>query len=387
MPVAHFAVIETAAKWRSSCKSNCGGRPCPSLLVFVLLLGALCCTSITARALAQSAQEPLHAFDRRPQPWKRYDKPVLSAHTTTQTWCKVVLYSPHVIHHDGKFRMWYLGTSTASRSNDIALGYAESSDGFDWKEHPNNPILTGQDIPWGTLLQTPFVLFDEEEMTYKLWFVSGQGALRDGGGKIIALDQQLGYATSDDGIRWKVHPRPIYASARSPSIIKEGPGKYRMWMNSNPGPTHAWNALYENIYEFTSSNGLRWKRGEKPVVRPSENARTCVYPFVLREGSKHFMWYGCHVAGGKFEIYCSTSVDGHQWKLQHEQVAFPVSDDRDRFDGRYTSTPCVVRTRDLWLLYYSARDWNNEYVRPDGTKGHDNSGVYAHVGVATLAKP
>ena len=31
-------------------------------------------------------------------------KPALSARTTAEKWCKVVLYSPFVIHHEGKFR-------------------------------------------------------------------------------------------------------------------------------------------------------------------------------------------------------------------------------------------------------------------------------------------
>jgi hypothetical protein len=37
-------------------------------------------------------------------------------------------------------------------------------------------------------------------------------------------------------------------------------------------------------------------------------------------------------------------------------------------------------------MYYSARDWNNQYTRPDGTHGQDGSGVYAHIGVATLER-
>ena len=70
------------------------------------------------------ADEPSDIWNRRPQPWSRRAEPILSAHTTQQTWCQVVCYSPHVIEHDGKFRMWYLGTSIASRIWNVPLCWA-----------------------------------------------------------------------------------------------------------------------------------------------------------------------------------------------------------------------------------------------------------------------
>ena len=92
--------------------------------------------------------------------WRRRPQPVLSAMTTGQSWCRVQLYSPTVLKQDGVYRMWYLGNGTATRTGDMDLGYAESSDGLVWKEHPGNPILTAADLPQGTMWQTPHVLFD-----------------------------------------------------------------------------------------------------------------------------------------------------------------------------------------------------------------------------------
>ena len=64
--------------------------------------------------------------------------------------------------------------------------------------------------------------------------------------------------------------------------------------------------------------------------------------------------------------------------------AFPPTGNQDDFDGRYTSTPCVLRAAEGLLMYYSARDWKNTYTRPDGTQGRDNAGVYGHIGLAIL---
>lgn len=347
----------------------------PRIAAAFLLLATLIPTN---RCWAQ------HPFDERPQPWRRRSEPILSARTTAQAWNRIVLYSPHVIYHDQKFRMWYLGTSTASRSNDIVLGYADSVDGVEWKQHSDNPILTGKDVPWGVVWQTPFVLFDTDAEIYKMWFVSGSGTERDKAGKIVRLNQHLGYATSQDGIQWKVYPRPLFKSGRSPSVIKDGPNRYRMWMGSNPSAEHAWNDLYKNMYEFTSDDGIKWTRGSKPVLRPTGTIRSTVYPFVLKDHGTYYMWYGGHRDGGMFELFCATSPDGTNWTTNHDKPAFPAADGKTAFDSRYTSTPCVVKLPDRYLLYYSARDWKTDYIDSEGRKRRDNSSPYSHVGVATI---
>jgi hypothetical protein len=142
---------------------------------------------------------PGHPFDMRPQPWQRRDKPVLSANTTKQPWCKVVLYSPSVMFKDGKFKMWYVGTSTASRSIDFSLGYAESKDGIQWDEHAANPIATPADIGWGIYMQTPFVMFDDDEQIYKMWFSSATKAVySEKSRRLVGADRYLMYYAPRD---------------------------------------------------------------------------------------------------------------------------------------------------------------------------------------------
>lgn len=323
-------------------------------------------------------------FARRPQPWRRYDQPVLSAHTTKQDWCQVVMYSPHVIVHDGKFHMWYLGSSAGPRPNDISVGYAWSDDGIEWNEHGQNPILTAADVPWGRFWQTPFVLFDSDEEQFKMWFVSGRGVTRDQRRQIIENDQRLGYATSRDGVQWNVRPTPIYPSGRSPSVIKIAPDRYRMWMNSRPDTSDTKSGeLYTNIYEFASHDGIDWKRSDKPVISPSGSISTTVYPFVIRQEREFHIWYGGH-RDRKFELFHATSAEGIKWSTDHQQAVFPARAEPGFFDSRYTSTPCIVSLPDRFLLYYSARDLNNSYVDRQGRKHIDGAGIYSHIGVAEL---
>jgi predicted GH43/DUF377 family glycosyl hydrolase len=194
------------------------------------------------------------------------------------------------------------------------------------------------------------------------------------------MTQRLGYATSSDGIRWDVHPEPIFGSARRPCVHKEGPGRYRMWMNSRPSREEPFSALYQHIYEFRSEDGIQWSRGEEPVLSTSEkhDPGGCVYPFVCHDENKYFMWYGTYPTQERaiFQIYLAESEDGTEWINHDSDPAFPISEDHDRFDSFYVSTPCVVIEPDRYLLYHSTVDWSK------GEKGS----YYQHIGVAVCPR-
>ncbi|NKB71752.1 MAG: hypothetical protein GKR89_32150 [Candidatus Latescibacteria bacterium] len=315
--------------------------------------------------------------------WQYLEQPALSAMTTQQAWCRVQLYNPAVVCVYGRYQMWYLGNGSATRTNDMDLGYAESADGLHWTAHPDNPILRTGQVPLGKAWQTPHVLFDRDEQLYKMWFIMAQ---RRDQGTDIQLRQLLGYATSVDGLDWQVHPEPIYPSGRRPCVLKEGPGRYLMWMNSAPAADDDFRAMACHIYRFTSSDGLQWTRDTEPAVVATQTHRSIVYPYVLGRDGAYTMWYGCHVEGGFFEIYASTSADGLHWTHHFEGPAFAAGRDPNRFDGRYTSTPCVLEEADRYLLYYSARDLGNLYGTGDGAVQVDQDGIYRHIGVAVCPK-
>jgi len=318
--------------------------------------------------------------------WQRRGQPILSGMTTKQAWCSVELYNPTVLRVAGAYRMWYLGNRTRTRTDDIELGCADSEDGLHWREHPGNPILRGGDLPFGNAWQTPHVLFDAEEERFKMWFVAGTRKLGQDG-RLSEVEQSLGYATSTDGIEWDVCPEPLLESVRRPCVLKDAPGAYRMWMGAAPEPGGTFDDVVGSIYRFTSPDGLHWTRDAEPVVTANEELRSVVYPFVLQLDAGYIMWYGCHVAGGFFEIYCSTSTDGQHWTHHHDQPALPATRNANNFDGRYTSTPCVLDDGDRYLLYYSTRDCGNLYGAGDGTVQTDACGLYRHIGVAVCPKP
>ncbi len=332
--------------------------------------------------------------------WQRREAPVLSGLTTRQDWCRVELYNPTVVRVADRYMMWYIGNSSATRTDDTVLGLAESDDGIHWNEHPDNPILTGAHLPACDAWQTPHVIYDPDEGLFKMWFIMST-VVRGGPTWLVSFEQQLGYATSRDGVQWDVHPEPVYHSGRRPCVIKDGPGAYRMWMNSSPTPDGSFDDLVRHIYRFESTDGVEWTRDPEPAVSFNEKLRGTIYPFVMRDGDGYIMWYGGWPTNGEvvidagsdtplvrpvFEIYCSTSVDGLNWIHHQDTPALPATRNPVDYDGRYTSTPCVVDGGDRYLMYYSARDWGTLFRTGSDTLGIDKAGIYRHIGVAVCPK-
>lgn len=323
--------------------------------------------------------EPCQRLPAR-QEWRRLPGPVLSAATTRQDWCRVILYMPCVVRADGLFRMWYVGSSDHARSPSyIHLGYAESTDGLRWQEHPHNPLVTDDAIPWGHRFQAPYVLYDLQDRLYKMWFTAVDQADTEGA---PYLNQRVGYGESPDGLSWTFHPEPVLRTGRRPCVLKMDDGTYRMWVNA-PSREDPGLKMTLNIASFRSTDGLHWEP-EGDAVRYGGIYRSCVYPFVMPDGGGLAMWFGGHRDGGYFDISFGRARDGRTWYYQNDMPIFPPSPDREAFDARYTSTPHVVKLPGRYLMYYSARDLDDGWTAPDGSRQRDPDGVYRHIGCAEL---
>ena len=314
------------------------------------------------------------------QDWQRRSEPILSAALTEQPWGRVILYMPCVLRADGIYKMWYVGSAEHARGPSyIHLGYATSTDGVHWEEWPNNPIATDDEIPWGCRFQCPFVLYDLKERIYKMWFTALHADVED-----VWMRQQVGYGESADGIAWDFRAEPVLGSGRRPCVLEEE-GGYRMWVNAL-STTDPEVKVTENIAAAESADGIDWTLvGD--AVRPGGIFHSCVYPFAVRDRDGWAMWYGGHHIRrntGWFDITFATSADGVAWDWRDEAPIFPAHGDARVFDGRYTSTPHVLRLPGKYALYYSARDMDDMWQAPDGSWHRDLEGVYRHIGYAEL---
>ena len=219
---------------------------------------------------------------------------------------------------------------------------------------------------------------------YRMWYLGCSDQTREG---VMAV----GLAESEDGVDWDVYPEPLYRSTRGP-CVRETDGGYEMWACSAPDPddptrNEGRSDIVQYIYRFESPDGIEWIREDDPAVTTGGRVDSVVYPEVVETAEGYVMFYASHLVNGdEFEMHCATSPDGREWTTHHDVSSFPATRHPDDFDGRYTSTPCVLDCGDRYRLYYSARDWGTLYGAGDGTVKVDSHGIYRHVGVADLAK-
>ena len=321
------------------------------------------------------------------QAWQRRTRPVLSATLTEQDWSKVIHYKPCVRRADGLFKMWYTGSSSGVRGSKASqFGYATSEDGIHWTEHPDNPVIRREQLPWGRVFHTPWVLYDLQDRVYKMWFGAITTWEMDAQSRAKEVTCQVGYGESPDGVTWTFHPEPITRSAMAPCVLKLDDGSYAMWANVRPKGDPNPGSATGHIYRLRSSDGIAWEE-EGVAVTPTGIYVSCPYAFVMRDRGEWALWHAAHYSdreAGWFDITFCRSGDGYAWTCQSDGPVFPASDDRTAFDGRYTSTPFVLRLPGKYVLYYTARDMEDEWVGPDGSRGTDGAGLYRHIGYAEM---
>ena len=164
--------------------------------------------------------------------WTKYGSPVLQVGAASE-WDNGFLEGPSVIKDGSVYKMWYCGydatVDVSGTDGQANIGYASSTDGINWTKHINNPVVTVDLGSWDAVyVQDPHVIKDGD--TYFMWY---------GGNEVDGYGQQVGFATSQDGITWfKSELNPVLergdltawdaSTASFPSVIKED-DRYEMW--------------------------------------------------------------------------------------------------------------------------------------------------------------
>jgi predicted GH43/DUF377 family glycosyl hydrolase len=165
------------------------------------------------------------------------------------------------VMYNGSFMMWYDGSNLTSATPNIGL--ATSSDGISWTRYSHNPVFKGsRGELWDSWdVEYPWVIY--ENGVYKMWY-SGQPFAGTG-----FADEQIGYATSPDGINWtRYSGNPVLGPSRG---LWDGLSVY------DPRVVHS-GSTYLMYYEGTSSSndygiglatskdGIHWTKNEQPSI-------------------------------------------------------------------------------------------------------------------------
>ena len=184
--------------------------------------------------------------------WTKHPAPVMNVGSASE-WDSGFLEGPSVIKEDGQYKMWYCGydieVNGQPSDGKANIGYATSTDGINWTKYENNPILVTGNNTWDSIyVQDPHVIKYGDE--YQMWY--------GGGDNDSYYSQQVGYATSTDGINWNKSPlNPVLTRgndgdwdkilASFPSVIVKD-GVYQMWYtgrNLDPVPENSLDYYWE----------------------------------------------------------------------------------------------------------------------------------------------
>ncbi|MEP0546597.1 MAG: T9SS type A sorting domain-containing protein [Rhodothermales bacterium] len=172
--------------------------------------------------------------------WERLPAPVMERGPAGE-WNVDFLSPGSVIEEDGLFKMWFFsGTGTVCSNTPAtraSTGYATSPDGITWTLYDDpattdppyqfsDPVLEpGPSGAWDTNYAfSSYVL--STGTGYELWYSGRRGS-----------EQDIGYATSPDGITWtKYAGNPVFEAPAwapgglvYPSVLRDG-DTYRMWV-------------------------------------------------------------------------------------------------------------------------------------------------------------
>ncbi len=228
---------------------------------------------------------------------------------------------------DQTFKMWYVGSGRLDRGG---IGYITSSNGVEWEDPLNGEAVIEKEKLWEDGGFTGVTVL-HDGTGYHMWY----SARRWEGDQI----QQIGYATSKDGIAWAKHStNPVFTpgdtdewdsnAVEQPMVIKEQ-GTYKMWYTGSTESMKESKRRTEIGYA-TSPDGIRWTKYENnPVLsnRASWNSGGIGGAHVISHGNGQVyeMWYHGVDGKGHARLGRSFSEDGLQWVDDEENN--PLTDD------------------------------------------------------------
>ncbi len=252
-----------------------------------------------------------------------------------------------------KYKMWYVGGETVAGEG-MSIGYATSSDGANWVPYPSNPVMTHGNT-WD-MNGFSGINVIKDGSTYKLWY---EGVDNNG-------VNQIGYATSSDGINWTPYQNnPVFSpdvngswdddDVGNPWIIKEG-SSYKMWYWGDNQQTDI-----DQIGLATSNDGITWQRSENSAVlapNPAivwENGEGVGTPKVTRNASGYIMAYHAADQSGTIRIGLATSSDGATWIKSNNNPILNIGIGTD-WDGVSIVTASLIEDDSTFKLWFMGVD-------------------------------
>ncbi len=251
----------------------------------------------------------------------------------------------------------------------------------DFAPHPDNPVFTaGAPGDWdATIRERGWILRVGD--TYHLWY-TGYDGTREG-------LKTLGYATSNDGLRWQRHPHnPVYREhwVEDMCIVRHD-GTYHMFAEGRNDQPHL----------LVSADGIHWTRRGPLDIRYTSGQPLSSGPYgtptAWHEDGIWYLFYERRDQG----VWLATSTDLDIWtSVQDEPVLQPGP---DAYDGVMIALNQIIKHKGrYYALYHGSgdterpRQWSTaiatstdlvhwtKYAKNPLLRDNKSSGVFVHDG-------
>lgn len=213
-----------------------------------------------------------------------------------------------------------------------------------WVPYEENPVFTGTgDDTWDRNIRERGYILKEDD-GYHMWYTGYRGNTND-------PVMTLGYATSEDGIRWKRYSgNPVYDKnwVEDMMVVKHG-GVYYMFAEGRDDIAHL----------MTSPDKVNWTDHGSLVIRQTSGEPLTAGPYgtptVFIESNVWHLFYERNDEG----IWLATSKDGRTWtNVQDEPV---ITKGPELYDKFGVAVNQVIRYGDRYYAIYHGtptEDWS-----------------------------
>ena len=256
-----------------------------------------------------------------------YPQNPVFAGSDTNTWDRKIRERGYILFEDSIYRMWYTGY--ASEASDRHLGYATSTDGFNWKRYSDKPIY---DAGW---VEDMCVIKNDG-----IYYMFAEG--RDDIAHILS---------SPDGIQWEEKGNIDIRKANGEPIDKGAYGTPTVWFENN-----TWYLFYERgdlgVWLATSKDMNIWTNvQDDPVLALGPEAYD-KYAVAMNQVIKY---------NGKYYGYYHAS-DTKEWKEWSVNIA--VSDDLIHWK-KYEHNPIMQHNRSSGIVVHNGNGYRLYTMHPD----------------------
>ena len=235
----------------------------------------------------------------------------------------------------------------------MVLGSGDIFAQVNWTKYPGNPVLpAGQSGAWDRHKFMPSIIYNADSLRYEMWFSASVGP------SVGWRPYRIGFAISDDGINWAVHPDPVLTpglagdwdsyTVEGEFVIREN-GQYKMWYSSGGA-----NYYQNKIGYATSPDGINWtKYSGNPIFQAgtaSWEAGGVYTGCVMPVAGGYKMWYEGYNAVNN--IGYATSTDGIFWQRDTLNNPVLVNGNPGEWDYAGIYLPKVLEIDDYYYMWY-----------------------------------